>query len=335
MTIDSSLKTSMFRDGLDEQSQINPLKFACYITILYVVLLSLYIVISGEVTSRLSITVQNLAYFEQYKGIVYALVSGGILFFLSFLTLNRIKQQDDLIIRQNKSILSSEPIVITGIFSASVCHDINNLMTIILGNIEFLEECKRRDDEDLQSIADIHDASTKLISLVKRMMDNGKNYIPGQHKITNMSDVIENTIQFAKKHNKLKNCDITHEIEESLNIDINSILIERMLINIMLNAAEETGFSGKLLIKFYKVDNLATLEVHDNGPGVPDNLHEQIFEPFYTSKRGGNGLGLLSMKICAEQHNGATQLKKSDLGGACFCLTFPIENIGAKAQPSA
>ena len=335
MIIDSSLKTSMFRDGMDEHSQINPFKFALYIIILYMVLLSLYIVISGEIALRLSTTVKNLAHFEAYKGIVYALVSGVVLFLVSFLTLKRIKQQDDLIISQNKSILSSEPIVTTGIFSASVCHDINNLMTIVLANIYFLQECKSRDDEDLKSIADIHDASTKLVSLVKRMMDNGKNYIPGQHKITNMSDVIENTIQFAQIHNKLKNCDITHEIEESLNIDINSILIERMLINIMLNAAEETGFSGKILIKFYKVDNLATLEVHDNGPGVPDNLHEQIFEPFYTSKSGGNGLGLLSLKICAEQHNGAIQLKKSDLGGACFCLTFPIENSGEKAQPSA
>lgn len=335
MLIDSSLKTSMFRDGLDEHSQINPFKFAFYITILYVVLLSLYIVISGEIASKISTSIKNLAYFETYKGILYALVSGVVLFIVSFLTLKRIKQQDDLIISQNKSILSSEPIVTTGIFSASVCHDINNLMTIVLGNIEFLEECKTRDVKELKSIADIHNASTRLVSLVKRMMDNDKNYIPGQHKITNMSDVIGNTIQFAKIHNKLKNCDITHEIEESLYIDINSILIERMLINLMLNAAEETGFAGKILIKFYKVGNLATLEVHDNGPGVPDNLQERIFEPFYTSKSGGNGLGLLSLKICAEQHNGAIQLKKSDLGGACFCLTFPIEKCGAKAQPSA
>ena len=171
----------MFRDGMDEHSQMNPFKFALYITILYMVLLSFYIVISGEIASRLSTTVKNLAFFEAYKGIVYALVSGVVLFLVSFLTLKRIKQQDDLIISQNKSILSSEPIVITGIFSASVCHDINNLMTIVLGNIDFLEEYKRRDDEDLKSIADIHDASTKLVSLVKRMMDNGKNYRAHSH----------------------------------------------------------------------------------------------------------------------------------------------------------
>lgn len=330
--IDSSLKTSMFRDGMDEHSQINPVKYAFFITILYVVLLSVYIIISGEIASRLSTSVKSLALFETYKGIVYALVSGVILFAVSLLTLKKIKQQDDLIISQNKSIISSEPIILTGIFSASVCHDINNLMSIVLGNIEFLEESKSMNDNDLKSIADIHDASTRLVDLVKRMMNNGKNYIPGEHKLTDVSDVIEKTVQFARIHNKIKNCDITYEIEKSLIIDINSILIERMLINIMLNAAEATNFSGKILIKLYQVDHLVTLEVHDNGPGIPNELQEQIFEPFYTSKSGGNGLGLLSLKICAEQHNGAIQLKKSDLGGACLCLTFPVENNGAKAQ---
>lgn len=332
MIIDSSLKTSMFRDGMDEHSQINPFMHSFFITILYVLLLSLYIIISGEIASGFSTTVKNLALLEKDKGVMYALVSGAVLFIVSLLTLKKLKQQDDLIISQNKSIISSEPIVLTGIFSASVCHDINNLMSIVIGNISFLEECQSMDDKDVKSIANIHEASTRLVTLVKRMMNNGKNYIPGEHQITNVSDVIEKTIQFAKIHNKLKYCEITYEIEKSLTIDINSILIERMLMNIMLNAAEATNLSGKILIKFYQVDNLVTLEIHDNGPGIPNNLQEQIFEPFYTSKSGGNGLGLLSLKICAKQHNGAIELKKSDLGGACFCLAFPVENNGTKAQ---
>ncbi|MBN1379141.1 MAG: HAMP domain-containing histidine kinase [Gammaproteobacteria bacterium] len=324
MIIDSSLKTSMFREGIDEHSHLDPLNYAIFITILYVVLLSLYIVISGWVALSVLTTMKSMAIYEVCKGVVYALVSGGVLFTVSFLTLKKIKQQDDLIISQNKSIISSEPIVITGIFSASVCHDINNLMAIVLGNINLLAECKSRDDKELKSIADIQEASNRLVALVKRMMDNGKNYIPGEHKITNISDVIEKTIQFAKIHNKLKNCDITYKIEESINIDINSILIERTLINIILNAAEATNLSGKILIKLYRVDNLVTLEVHDDGPGILNELQEQIFEPFYTSKDGGNGLGLLSLKICADRHNGVIQLKKSDLGGACFCLSFPV-----------
>jgi signal transduction histidine kinase len=326
MKINSSLNDSIFRDGIEENSHLNPFQAALIIAISYISLLSLYIFISGKIAESISTSVIGLATIELSKGIVYAFTTGIILFAATFLNFRRIARKDNLLIRQNKDILSKEPIVMTGILAASVCHDINNLMTIVIGSTEILKQSKSNDSADLASIKRISDASIKLTDLVGGMMNYGKNYIPGERKNINLSDIINGTISFAKVHKKIKKCAIRYDIQPSIFININSILLERMLMNLMLNAAEATGPYGKMLIKLSLDQGFVNLEVHDNGPGIPADLQEKIFEPFYTSKIGGSGLGLLSIKICAAHHGGIIHLIESDLGGACFCLTFPVNH---------
>jgi two-component system sensor histidine kinase HydH len=67
----------------------------------------------------------------------------------------------------------------------------------------------------------------------------------------------------------------------------------------------------------------ACIEVHDNGPGIPDDAKEAIFEAFYTSKPDGLGLGLVSVKVCADAHHGSVEVFRSDLGGAAFRVRLP------------
>ena len=93
--------------------------------------------------------------------------------------------------------------------------------------------------------------------------------------------------------------------------------------NLILNSAEATNHSGEILIKLQENNDTVLLEVHDNGPGVPKDIIEKIFNPFFTTKEKGNGLGLLSLRIFAEQHNASIDIKGSDLGGACFLISLP------------
>jgi signal transduction histidine kinase len=65
-------------------------------------------------------------------------------------------------------------------------------------------------------------------------------------------------------------------------------------------------------------DGSAIVEVHDDGPGVPESQRARLFEAFYTTKKEGTGLGLLSAKKCAELHGGKIEVLASPLGGVCF-----------------
>ena len=94
--------------------------------------------------------------------------------------------------------------------------------------------------------------------------------------------------------------------------------------NMILNAAEATGVSGAIQVRLRRIGGRAEIEVHDDGPGIDADLEEKIFEPFFTSKANGNGLGLLSLRLCAEQHHGEIRLDRSELGGACLVLSLPL-----------
>ncbi|MBN2789602.1 MAG: HAMP domain-containing histidine kinase [Candidatus Delongbacteria bacterium] len=326
MKTSNILKNSIYRTGIDERSNLNPVRFSIFITILYMVFVSAYIWFSGRIALLFSSSVEDLAMIELVKGLLYVLITTTILFFCVYVLLKKVEIRDNTIISQNKSIILAERLVMAGKFSLSVCHDINNLMSIIVGNTSLLSLNVKSDKRNIEHLEQISTASEKLIDLVQRLMDAGKNYIPGGKELQDISSVVEEIINFSKIHKKLKKCTIQTEIQSDLTLNVNSVLLGRTIMNLMLNAAEATNEAGNILIRLAKADDKVVLEVHDNGPGIDDNLKEKILEPFYTSKTDGNGLGLLSLKICAQQHDAEIAIKISHLGGACFSLSFPFKD---------
>jgi signal transduction histidine kinase len=77
-----------------------------------------------------------------------------------------------------------------------------------------------------------------------------------------------------------------------------------VLINLVVNAMQATGNEGKIKITSEKTDDKIIIQVEDNGPGIPQDKLVKIFEPLYTTKQEGTGLGLASCKSIIEQHGG-------------------------------
>ena len=111
--------------------------------------------------------------------------------------------------------------------------------------------------------------------------------------------------------------------------------IQETLLNLVLNAADATGGRGRIEVRSFEEDGAHVLEVHDDGPGVPLDIREEVFRAFFTTKADGNGLGLLSVRACAELHGGTAEIGDSPLGGACFRVTLrsaegPDEPVGER-----
>ena len=104
-------------------------------------------------------------------------------------------------------------------------------------------------------------------------------------------------------------------------------LLRRALRNLLENANRHGG--GEVQMRLRQESGFAVLEVLDNGPGVPVELRERIFEPFYrlpgaSEKDGGVGLGLALVKSIAQRHGGSVQCSNRPQGGACFSLRLPV-----------
>ena len=108
-------------------------------------------------------------------------------------------------------------------------------------------------------------------------------------------------------------------------------LLGQVLVNLLANAADAIGDkpNPRVALRVRRIDNEAIIEVEDNGPGVPPDLREKIFEPFFSTKGDlGNGLGLWISSEIARLHGGSLTLHEGRSGGACFRLSLPIDPRG-------
>ena len=102
--------------------------------------------------------------------------------------------------------------------------------------------------------------------------------------------------------------------------------IRRALINLLDNAVDAVGQEGIITLstRYDPFLKMVTLEVADNGCGIPGEIRERIFEPYTSSKRGGTGLGLAIVKTIVADHNGYIRVKENAPQGTRFVLEFPI-----------
>jgi signal transduction histidine kinase len=323
MQIESFLNNSEFRTGIEEKSSIHPFFTASIIGIVYIILISFYIWLSGKYAAEAAYSLENLHHIELTKGLLFAIVTGLLLFISLYVIFVKLKKRDEIIIARNKSIISSEGLVISGLFSSSVYHDINNMLTVILGNSQLLKLSEEIPSREKKYVYDILTAAQNLKDLSRKIIDAAKGHISDKKDLVDLTVIIKDTINFAKIHSRINGCNLHSELPPGLEARINSMLFSRALMNLILNAADATGNSGEILIKLSEDSEMIILEVNDNGPGIPNEIKDNILSPFFTTKKDGNGLGLLSLKIFLDQHNGSIDIRRSELGGACFSISFP------------
>jgi len=111
--------------------------------------------------------------------------------------------------------------------------------------------------------------------------------------------------------------------------EADDVLLRQAFSNLFRNAVEACQGSGRaphvrVEGTFDRLQGIARVDVHDNGPGVPADLHERVFRPFFTTKKDGTGLGLALVQKIIVTHNGRITVGPSPDGGACFQVTLPI-----------
>ena len=159
----------------------------------------------------------------------------------------------------------------------------------------------------------------RLDNLVKEVLQYSRqvNLIFTEFSIYNL---IENLIAQLKPHFEEKKITLRNNLE-NINIKGDSEKLKQVFINLILNAVDAVPDEG--VIEFYceNTDGRTNIYVKDNGCGIPDV--EKIFEPFYTTKNLGTGLGLPISQNIIEQHSGNMSVVHSKSGETIFCISIP------------
>jgi PAS domain S-box-containing protein len=218
-----------------------------------------------------------------------------------------------------------------GRVAAGIAHEIRNPLSGINIYLDTLEKIYDN-AENLEKVKGIlthlHSASTKIESVIRRVMDFSK---PSQPKLvlTDINQPIEDAIGLCSVTLRKSGIKIEKKLSEDLQpLHADPNLIEEVILNLITNAAEAMkNMAGekKIEIASFMEDNSLILKILDSGPGVPSALKDKVFDPFYTTKSESTGIGLSLSHRIIRDHGGSLGISKSKWGGAEFVIEIPIE----------
>ena len=219
----------------------------------------------------------------------------------------------------------------------SISHDLRTPLTSISGNADTLLHSYNVLDEQTrkQIFTDIYDDAQWLTGLVENLLSVTK-IADGSVKLRLSDQVVDDIVSEALRHIDRRSAE--HHItvdcgDEPLLVRVDAGLIVQVLINLVNNAVKYTPAGSNIRITAIPRENMAEICVSDNGPGIPDELKERVFEMFFT---GGNpigdsrrslGLGLALCQAIIHTHNGEMTLKENSPHGCIFSFTVPLSEV--------
>ena len=212
----------------------------------------------------------------------------------------------------------------------SVSHELKTPLAIIEGSAEHLGK-EKIDPETLRKLAsEIRVASKRLRQTVDGLL-NMTRLDSGRFQLNlewhDMRDIINATLD--KLANQLSRHKINLKYSKDLPlIKIDSRIMEQVLANLLSNAALYTPQSTEITVSVQADPSALVVSVMDQGPGIPEEDLDKIFEKFYRGKNtstGGLGLGLSIAKRFIEAHGGEIEVRNQETGGACFTFRLPVE----------
>jgi len=144
-----------------------------------------------------------------------------------------------------------------------------------------------------------------------------------------LQSVVDDVVFFVKPQQRFKNIKIEASIPPDLpRIMLDASQIHQVLFNLLINAADAINSrrikNGAIKISADADDSNISIKISDNGPGIPEEMFPRLFEPHFTSKEKGHGLGLSTCRQITEGHGGSITANNKPDGGACFIITLPL-----------
>lgn len=280
----------------------------------------------GQRKSPIPVSLELLAHYS-FQGHLeyYSLVARN---------LSEAKQAQAELKRYQADINHAARLVTMGELASSLAHELNQPLTAIINYCRGIQ--RRFSDKEQVSWKEVEFPVEKMAatamragSIIHRMMDFTRKQEPKKQTV-NLNGIIEDLIELsatnAEKHGVVLENRIS---DKTFSVWADPIQLEQVLLNLMMNAIEACShdeiLESRVIITTECLDqNTIEIRVMDNGPGLPLESPNQIFERFFTTKAKGLGMGLAISRSLVESLGGELQAQNNTDGGACFSFTVPL-----------
>ena len=222
-----------------------------------------------------------------------------------------------------KKYYESQKLAAIGQLSAGIAHEVRNPLSSIKMSLQILEKRMQPQGNDLKRFKIAQREVEHLEKLVSDVLIYAKPIEPHKEPY-DMRSIIDSSLDMVEKTIKDKEIEIEKQFACSPDlIYVDPQMIKQALINIFQNAADAMEPHGKLVISLYDKDSTIVLEVRDNGCGIDEDDIPHLFNPFFTRKNYGTGLGLTQVKKIIDQHDGEIEIKSKKGEGTSFIIVLP------------
>ncbi len=261
-----------------------------------------------------------------------------------------IRDRDDVIIgvvlvfrditnqlKTEEELLKMKKLESVGVLAGGIAHDFNNILSGILGNLELAGLCITENSRAASLLANARKATLRAAKLTDQLLTFSKGGDPVK-ETTSLAEIIRDSAEFVL-HGSNISCDYSIS-EELWLVNVDSGQISQVIQNIIINAIHAMPEGGKITVTCNNVEgstakslqiahksDFVRLTIQDSGIGIPSETIEKIFDPYFSTKQNGNGLGLAICHSIINKHDGHILVQSEPDQGTTFTIYLPASIV--------
>ena len=244
---------------------------------------------------------------------------------------NKVKELNQLSVSYNKMLgRLSDAFEIQRQFTANAAHELRTPLALMQVQLDSYNSGQHpgSDAETVQTIKMVTEQNDRLSKMVKTLLDMSELQTVGRDEAIMVDALVDEVLADLEPLAREKHVELTGNCE-AITIVGSDILIYRLVYNLVENAIKYNHSGGQVTVTAYQKEKHVYLSVEDTGNGIPEELRERVFDPFFrvdksrSRELGGVGLGLALVREIVRVHDGSITVRANPSGGTIFDVMFP------------
>ena len=248
---------------------------------------------------------------------------------------NKVKELNQLSVSYNKMLERlSDAFEIQRQFTANAAHELRTPLSLMQVQLDLYNSTRHPDNDadTLQTIKMVTEQNGRLSKMVKTLLDMSELQTVGRDDEIMVDALVDEVLADLDPLAQEKNIKLTGKCKNITMVG-SDILIYRLVYNLVENAIKYNHSGGQVTVTAYRKEKHVYLSVEDTGNGIPEELRERVFEPFFrvdksrSRELGGVGLGLALVREIVRVHDGSIAVRSNPSGGTVFDVILPLRSI--------
>ncbi len=244
----------------------------------------------------------------------------------------RIRQRTQDLQESQALLVQNEKQAAFGLLAAGIAHEVGNPLAAISSLVQVLNR-RPADDYTRERLQMVDDQLRRIQGTLRELVDFSRP-TSKESSVCDLHEIVDAALNIAKYYKRNKGKHIQRNFEQGLpRVRVMRDQLVQVFLNLILNSMDATEEGGTVRISTARKDQFVEIDIFDDGHGISPQNREKIFDPYFTTKATGTGLGLFVCRNIIEQLGGSLKLSDTSPAGTTFTVTIALDETSGPAVP--